>query len=295
MKQSLTFYITLFAIKLKGLKRNFSTVPIDFKKIRKADVSYPTGKFYEQNTIRNFNILNSSITEIGLDPDSEKLLIFIHGGAFISGPTQHHWNFAKKIAKKTDYKIWICNYPKAPENNIIKISQNIDSIYFAALEKYNSNQISLIGDSVGGTLIISLIQRLVLKKLKLPAKIILLSPVMDASMTNPEIEKLNSVDPILSKIGVVSAKIMCVGEYGLKNTMISPLYGSFEKFPHTILFLAKNDITYPDQKLAVQKLIEAKINVELIEGKNMPHIWPILPIMKEAKIALNEIIKILNV
>lgn len=294
MKQSLTFYITLFAIKIKGLKKNFSTVPIDYKKIRKADVTFPTGKFYEKNTIRNFNVLNSSITEIGLNPDSEKLILFIHGGAFISGPTQYHWNFAKKITKQTNYKIWICNYPKSPENNIAKISQNIDSIYFAALKKFKSNQISLIGDSVGGTLITSLIQRLVVKKLQLPKKIILLSPVMDASMTNPEIDKINSFDPILSKTGIVSAKIMCAGEYGLKNTMISPLYGSFEKFPKTILFLAENDITYPDQKLAVKKLIEANINLEIFKGKNMPHIWPILPIMKEAKIALNKIIKILN-
>ena len=115
---------------------------------------------------------------------------------------------------------------------------------------------------------------------------------MDASMTNPEIEKVDLIDPMLSKAGVVCAKKMCVGTNDLKNEMISPIYGSFEKFPQTVLFLAENDITYPDQKLLVRRLINT--NPKVIIGKNMPHIWPFLPVMKESKTALKEIIGILN-
>lgn len=294
MKQSLTYYITLLFIKLKGLKKDFSRDPIDFKKIRKEDVHYPKGKFFKQNKTRDFKVLDSLITEIGLNQNADKLLIFVHGGAFISGPAQHHWDSVKKIAAQTDLKIWMCDYPKSPENKISKISGNIDSIYNVALEQFQSNKISFIGDSAGGTLITSLIQRLIIKNIKLPEKIILVTPVMDASMSNSEIEKVDHIDPMLSKIGVLSAKKMCAENNDLKNVMISPLFGSFDKFPHTILFLAENDIFYPDQKLAVQKFINAKINFELIEGKNMPHIWPFLPVMKEAKTSLNEIIRIVN-
>jgi acetyl esterase/lipase len=294
MKQSLTYYITLLVLKLKGLKQDFSKDPIDFKKIRKEDVRYPKGKFFKQNKIRNFKVLDSLITEIGLNQNSDKLLIFVHGGAFISGPAQHHWDSTKKIARQTNYKIWMCDYPKSPENKIAKISENIDSIYNVALEHFHPNNISFIGDSVGGTLIACLTQRLIIKDIKVPKKIILVTPVMDASMSNPEIEKIDNIDPILSKIGVLSAKKMCAENNDLKNVMISPLFGNFNKFPHTILFLAENDICYPDQKLAVKKFINAKINIEVIEGKNMPHIWPFLPVMKEAKTSLNEIIRTLN-
>ena len=294
MKQSLTYYITLLVIRLKGLKKDFSKDPIDFKKIRKEDVRYPKGKFFKQNKIRSFKVLDSLITEIRLNQNSDKLLIFIHGGAFISGPSQHHWDSAKKIATQTNYTIWMCDYPKSPENKISKISENIDSIYNIALEQFQPNKISFIGDSVGGTLIASLTQRLIIKNIELPEKIILITPVMDASMSNPEIEKVDNIDPMLSKIGVLSAKKMCAENNDLKNVMISPLFGSFDKFPHTILFLAENDICYPDQKLAVKKFINAKINLELIEGKNMPHIWPFLPLMKEAKTSLNEIIRTIN-
>lgn len=294
MKQSLTYYLTLLVIRLKGLKKSFSQDPVDFKKIRKEDVHTPKGAFFKKNTIRSFRIASSSITEIKKEEPSVKLLIFIHGGAFISGPAQHHWDTVKELSRHTDFTIWMCNYPKAPEYKITLISENIDAIYNEALTNYESSKICLIGDSVGGTLITALTQRLIIKNKQLPYKIILVCPVMDASMTNPEMDIVDKIDPMLSKVGLLSAKKMCIEDDNLKNTMISPLYGSFNKFPETIIYAGTNDITYPDQILAIEKLRNSNVKVKLTEGKNMPHIWPFLPVMKEAKLSLKEMITILN-
>jgi len=112
----------MLVIKLKGIKKNFSTAPVDYKKIRKEDVIQPKGKFFKQNTLRTFKVLDVSISEIGVSKQADKLLIFIPGGAFISGPAKHHWETVKEIAKRTKHKIWVCNYPKAPEVKIQKIS-----------------------------------------------------------------------------------------------------------------------------------------------------------------------------
>lgn len=281
-------------IRLKGIKKDFSKEPINFKKIRKTNVHHPGGLFFKENQLATFKVCDSLITEIGMDVNSAKLLIFIHGGAFISGPAQHHWNALKNIVKRTNYRVWMCDYPKAPEAKIEQIAANIDQVYKAALAKYQPGQISFIGDSAGGTLVAGLIQRLIKSNRKLPQKIILLSPVFDASMSNPEIELVEDSDPMLSKVGVLSAKKMCLINDDLKNIMISPLYGSFEKFPKTILFLAEKDITYPDQKLAVKKLTDAAIDIEVNVGANMPHIWPLLPVMKEAKKSFDQIIEILK-
>ena len=114
---------------------------------------------------------------------------------------------------------------------------------------------------------------------------------MDASMSNPEIKLIEKTDPMLSITGVLSAKKMCAGNKDLKDPIISPLYANFEGFPKTILFLAQNDIMYPDGKLAKIKMKKNNVNIDVIEGENMPHIWPLLPVMKEAKIALNLIIQ----
>ncbi|MFY0687508.1 MAG: alpha/beta hydrolase fold domain-containing protein [Cyclobacteriaceae bacterium] len=294
MKQSLTYYVTLLVIKLKGIKRNFSSDPIDFKKIRKEDVHKPVGSFFKKNILQTFKISDSLITEIGLSKNADNLLVFIHGGAFISGPSKHHWDVAKEIVEQTNHKVWLCNYPKAPENQIKEISENIDAIYDAALKNYQARNISIIGDSVGGTLASALVQRLIINKVALPKKIMLVSPVMDATMSNPKIENTEKSDPMLSKTGVLSSNKMCAGNHDLKDPIISPVYGNFEGFPKTILFIAENDIMYPDEKLAESKMKKANVDMEVIEGNNMPHIWPYLPVMKEAKVALNQIIQMLN-
>ncbi len=294
MKKSLSYQIALLIIKLKGLKKQFSKAPIDFKTIRKEDIHHPKGAFFKKNNVRRFTISNTLITEIEKNTTTNKLLIFIHGGAFISGPAQHHWDTIKTLAKHTNYNIWMCNYPKAPENNILEISNNIDLVYKTALKNYKGIQITLMGDSAGGTLITALTQRLIKKTIELPFKILLISPVMDATMSNPEIALIDKIDPVLSRVGVLSAKKMCSNNGDLDDVMLSPIYGSFNSFPKTILFIAEHDITYPDQELAITKMMNAKVELEVVIGEGMLHIWPLLPFVKEAKIALKAIIDELN-
>lgn len=294
MKQSFSYYLTLWVIKIKKVKKNFSKIPIDFYKIRKEDVRTIKPNFFKNCTTSFYKILLSEVTKINQNKKSNSLVLFIHGGAFISGPAQHHWDSIKTILKNTNHNVWLCNYPKAPEHKIVEISNNIDAVYQAALELYDSQNILLIGDSVGGTLVTALVQRLLKNNIKTPKKVVLISPVMDATMTNPKINEIDLIDPMLSKNGVLSAKQMTTEKNQLSNEMISPINGSFIGFPKTILFLASNDITYPDQEIAVVKMKNENVDLEIIYGENMPHIWPLLPVMKEAKTALKILTNHLN-
>ena len=217
-------------------------------------------------------------------------MLYVHGGAFVSGPSKHHWDSLKEIYKNTNHVIWLCDYPKAPEHKITEISKNIDAIYNEAIKKYKPDDIIVLGDSVGGTLVTALVQRLVKKEVNIPSKIILISPVMDATMSNPLIDEVDKKDIMLSKQGVLSAKVFCANKNGLEAKEISPINGSFSNFPETILFLAENDITYPDQQIMIEKLKDNNIDYKVYQGKGMPHIWPLLPVIKEGKKALKELI-----
>ncbi|MEP0266758.1 alpha/beta hydrolase [Dokdonia sp.] len=284
----------LLILKLKGVKQEFSKTPINYSKLRKEDVRTPKNSLFKLHQVKRFVEAKTSITEIIPASATKNLIIYCHGGAFISGPSKHHWDAIREIATKTNAIVWMIDYPKAPENKIDVICENIDKVYSKALEKYIANTITLIGDSVGGTLIISLVQRLVLEDIERPSKLVLISPVVDATLSNPEIEKIERIDPMLSKKGVLSAKQMCVDNNDLSNVRISPINGSFEAFPNTLIFAAENDITYPDQKIVIEKMKNSNTNLKVIIGDGMPHIWPILPIMKEAKNSLNKLITWIN-
>ncbi len=294
MKRSFSYNLVAFVLKLKGLKKIFSKDPIDYKKLRKEDVKQPKSSFYKKNS-KSFKILDSSITELISTDKKKKIVLFFPGGAFVSGPTTHHWDTLKEIYKKTNYTIWLCDYPKAPEHKITQITDNIDAVYTEALKKYNHKEIILMGDSVGGTLTIALVQRLVKEEKELPSKIILISPVLDASMSNSQIDEIDAKDILLAKKGVLSAKKMCAENNNLDTPKLSPINGSFNHFSETILFLGTQDIMYPDEQIMVRKLKESNIKHKVILGEGMPHIWPFLPVLKEAKLALSEIIAELSI
>lgn len=75
--------------------------------------------------------------------------------------------------------------------------------------------------------------------------------------------------------------------------MMSPIYGSFKGFLPVDLFIGEYDILYPDQKLGRDKMKAEGVDVSVIIGEKMPHIWPLLPFMKEAIKSLNEIEQII--
>lgn len=288
MSRSVSYYLVELILRLKGIKKAFLQSPVDFKKLRKDDLKNPPSSYLKNHNSDTFMVLESCITEITQYKNSSKLIIFVPGGAFVSGPGKHHWDTVEKISKQTDFTIWLCDYPKAPEHKITQISENIDAVYTRARKYFKPENIILLGDSVGGTLITALVMRL--SKQNMPAKIIVVCPVMDAKLDNPEIDVIDKTDPMLSKRGVQSAKVMAMGAIDLSDPRISPVNGKFESFPPIVLFIATNDITSPDQEIFAKKICYAKVPHIVYRGLGMPHIWPFLPLMKESGKALSLII-----
>lgn len=294
MKTSFSLKVLKLALQIKGVKKTWAKSPLDINTLRKDDLTKPPLSVIKRNAGSSFKIMESQITELG-NPKSKFITIYFPGGAFLSGPKDYNYAFAEKLANNCPTKVWLVNYPKAPEHKIDQISANADKIFEAALCKTDANKIILIGDSAGGNIIMTLTQRLILQKKELPLCLVPITPVFDASMTNLSIKTWNDKDFILDKNGVLEANQLALGDQmDLKNPMISPLYGDFSGFPPLLLFLAENDVLYPDGALGLKKMIASSVNVQYLQGLELPHIWPVLPFIKEGKIAQKEIFNYLN-
>ncbi len=292
---SFSYYIVTTVLRIKGLKKIFSQDPIPYEKLRKEDIHKPSKRMLKGNESTQFKVLNTLVTT--LLPQKKKkeefLLLYCPGGAFVSGPNLLSWDSLAKLTNNTGITAWLLDYPKAPESKILETTQNIDAVYAKALETYSASNIILMGDSAGGNLILTLTQRLIEKALPLPKRLIAICPAFDGSLTNPEIDAVDPYDCMLSKKGVKSAKKMCQGDLEATDPMMSPLFGSFKGFPPVDLFMAEYDILYPDQKLGREKMKAEGVDLTVIIGEKMPHIWPLLPFMKEATQSLNEIEQII--
>ena len=47
--------------------------------------------------------------------ENNKYILYFHGGAYIGGLENYHWNFIEKLSKETGYGIIIPDYPLAPK------------------------------------------------------------------------------------------------------------------------------------------------------------------------------------
>jgi len=97
MQHSLTYYLTHAVLKAKGIKKDFSSNPLNYMKIRSEDIYHPSGNFYKKYITKKWEIEKSKLTEIQYKLPVKRLLLYIHGGAFISGSAQHHWDSLKTI------------------------------------------------------------------------------------------------------------------------------------------------------------------------------------------------------
>jgi len=279
---SLGYSLVKLVLKIRGEKKSWSQNPIDYLKKRKEDIHVPSKRLLKGNTFQTKTVLETKVTEIiPITPANEFLLLYCPGGAFIYGPTENNWGSIAKIVKQTKTNAWMVDYPKAPENKIDVITKNIYAVYNEALKTYHPSKIIFIGDSVGGNLQVSLTQRLIREQKELPNRLILITPMLDASVSNP-------------KIKVYSAKKMCAGNFSLKDPMISPIYGSLKNLPPIHIFMATHDILTPDQEVFIDKIKEEGSSIEVIVGEGMPHIWPLLPVFKEGADARKRISIIIN-
>ncbi len=91
------------------------------------------------------------------DRDIEGLLIFFHGGGWVTGDIDSYTNVCRNMANQTKHTVISVDYRLAPENPFPK---GLEDCYYVTQEIFEkrgilnvqSDNISLIGDSAGGNL-----------------------------------------------------------------------------------------------------------------------------------------------
>ncbi|WWC90920.1 uncharacterized protein L201_005858 [Kwoniella dendrophila CBS 6074] len=174
--------------------------------------------------------------EIGNVEKKDRMLYFC-GGGFQAPPSSQHWSFVIELARKLPHmNITVISYPLAPFTNASKaIPALVDLYKEISIESQRSDEdIHLGGDSSGGNIALSLTLQLLsissmasdqVKEIKLPKSLILISPVVDCSNSNPEMREIDKLDPVLSVkyTGQVAEKWRGGDQVSGLDPLVSPL------------------------------------------------------------------------
>jgi acetyl esterase/lipase len=261
---------------------------------RLAESPFPPAKLYKKYKIGTTQEQGNNIfTIIPAGNDSGKIILYLHGGAYIAGITWPHWRFIDKIVTQTGVRMAVVDYPIAPENNYKDVFKMLIPLYMDLLQQYQPSQIIFMGDSAGGGMAISLAQLLKQKAIAQPCCMILLSPWLDVTMSNPEIANYDKKDKLLSREALITAGKYYANDIERTNPLISPLYGDFEGLAEMYLFMGTHDILAPDVKILEDKVKNTTIRFNYFKYDQMFHVWMFYPI-PEAKTTINEIVKIIG-
>ncbi|HPF17586.1 MAG TPA: alpha/beta hydrolase [Thermotogota bacterium] len=220
-----------------------------------------------------------------------KKILYLHGGAYVFDLTNMHIRLVDSLASRMDSCIHIPNYPLAPEANYRESYEKMLALYEKLIERTPAEDVILMGDSAGGGFCLGLALLIKEKGLPQPGELILLSPWLDITMTNPLITKeLEKKDKLLSVDFLTKAGKLWVGEDDPKSYLVSPINGDLEGLPPITIFTGTYDLLYPDVQRLHEKLKSIGAENELKAYDKMLHDFPIFPI-PEGKQVIDEIIE----
>ncbi|HOZ29964.1 MAG TPA: alpha/beta hydrolase [Bacteroidales bacterium] len=247
-------------------------------------------KYYKEFQIDICKIDNRNVYKISPKENAtDKIILYFHGGGYINNIFTGHWHFIAKLVRSTSCSVVIPDYPLAPASTYIDAYRMLDKLYKVLVSETDSQNIIYMGDSAGGGLALAFAQKNHVDGLIQPSQIILISPWLDVSMTNPEIEAAQKKDPILNSKTLVLAGKAWSGNSEVKNCLISPINGNLQGLPLISIFIGTHDVLYPDCKKIKSMADAQNIKVNYFEYNKMFHVWVLFPFLKEAGFAMDQI------
>ena len=277
-----------------GMKKHMNLKNM-YEKQKKAKQAMPPHRYHKKYTIEQKNVplnLKSAKSEQKLQvpvwyldspaQKSESCILYLHGGAYITSFQIVHWSFFAKLIEKTHCSITAPDYPLTPEYTAADEFEFLIPLYNQLVEQYGVQNLFIMGDSAGGGMALALSQRLQELQLPQPAYTFLLSPWLDVNLTNPEIQEIDLLDPVLRVEGLQEVGKAYAGGLGTHHYLASPLFGDLEGLAPIMVFTGTYDILYPDCKELCKKAERKQTSCKLYAYERKIHVFMLTPIPESA-------------
>ncbi len=222
---------------------------------------------------------NSPALRQAQGPRCHKLILYLHGGAFIYPPVFFHWRFLHDLCLRTHCDALMPVYPKSPEYDCASSVSTLLEYYKSISDSKQYDEIHFVGDSAGACLCLVLAQEAHLNGWQKPATTTLLSPCVDLSHTKEDdMRALQDKDTMLQLDRVIMLNAIWQGQLSAQHPWVSPVFGDFSGVDNLSVYYGSDEILQPDDLLLAEAYKKAGKAGLFYEFEGMFHTFAMFPI-----------------
>lgn len=245
-----------------------------------------SGTVHEEITARTWR--GELITPID-GPTSDGALLYLHGGAFMSGGLGTHRRIVEQLAVRTQMTVLTVDYRQLPSGRLHDSISDCEDAYRWLVRQGHGPRIVLLGDSAGGHLAFATALRIRDDNAGTPAGIVGLSPWLDFDHLTKVRHHNARRDAYIPARRFRRTARMVVGDH--PELHHSPVNADLRGLPPSLIICAEAEVLRVDAELMADRLSAAGVPCTLQIWEGQIHAFPVLAdVVPEARMAIEEMV-----
>ncbi len=223
--------------------------------------------------------------------DRARVLLYLHGGAYIFGSPRTHAAMVAVLAKAAGVRAVLPAYPLAPEHPFPAAVDRAEDAYRALVAAgVAPENILLGGDSAGGGLVLAVLGRLIAAGADLPGGAFALSPLTDMTFSGASLQANATRDVMLPAARVTEMATQYLAGAATDDPQASPLFADFTGAPPVWLTVGDTEILLDDTRRIAARMTAQGVSVQMHIARDLPHVWPMFHnTLPEARATLDDL------
>jgi monoterpene epsilon-lactone hydrolase len=214
----------------------------------------------------------------------QRTVLYFHGGGyFFCGLTTHRPTCAY-LAGAAKARVLSVDYRMAPENPFPAAVDDAVAWWKELLAQgINPAEVVFAGDSAGGGLALACMVASRDQGLPMPAGALLFSPWTDLSCSGETMRTKAKDDVMFNAHLLPEAASFYLHGRAATEPLASPLFADLTGLPEMLIFASEHEILLADSTRLHDKARQSGIKSTLITRARMPHVWPTMVMLPEAR------------
>ena len=225
------------------------------------------------------------------------LILFIHGGGFLSGSPASNAASVVPLCDVTGFEAIGVQYALAPDARFPVALGEIDQVYRALISERAPRPVYLYAESTGAALALASLLRWRDDGLALPAAAILVSPSIDGTGKSDSYCALDGRDPMIRTLGGKAVRELfryyAPGK-DLMDPMVSPIHGDLSGLPPMLIHAGAREVFLGDAARLAAKARQAGVDAHLHVYDGMFHMFHMHWSLDETKAAFKDMARFVS-